>query len=175
MPPDPFADAEELLRRVYAYVAYRVRNRAEAEDITSEAFERALRYRQTYDPAKGESIGWLLGIARRCIYDAASKAASAGQPPEPETQAAIGDPAAAVLPRLELGAALARLAERDRDLLALRYGADLSTHEIGRLLDMKPNAVDVAVSRARSQLRRLLDAPIQDEPAALPNTAQNRL
>jgi RNA polymerase sigma-70 factor (ECF subfamily) len=172
MRPDPFADADELLRRVYAYVAYRVRNRAEAEDITGETFERALRYRQTYDPRKGEPIGWLLGIARRCIYDAALTAAPVA--PEPET-AAGDDLETAVLPRLELAAALSRLADGDRELLGLRYGADLSTKEIGRLLQMKPNAVDVALSRARSRLKDFLEAPERGERAPAPRAAENRL
>ena len=43
--PDPLANPEQLLRRVFAYVAYRVGDPDEAEDITSETFERALRYR----------------------------------------------------------------------------------------------------------------------------------
>src|SRR5581483_10179562 len=67
---DPFANPEPLLRRVFAYVAYRVGNRSEAEDITSETFERALRYRDRYDERRGEPIAWLLGIARNCVYDA---------------------------------------------------------------------------------------------------------
>ena len=63
---DPLRNPEPLLRRVYAYVAYRVHDRSEAEDITSETFERALRYRNTFDPHKGDAVAWLLGIARRC-------------------------------------------------------------------------------------------------------------
>ena len=70
MPRDPLADPEPLIRRVYAYVAYRIGDGPDAEDVTSETFARALRYRDSYDPKKGEPIAWLLGIARRCIADA---------------------------------------------------------------------------------------------------------
>ena len=65
MARDPLADPGPLIRRVYAYVAYRIGDGAEAEDITSEAFERALRYRDSYDPRRGEPVAWLIGIARR--------------------------------------------------------------------------------------------------------------
>ena len=47
---DPFANVELLTKRVYAYVAYRIGPGAEAEDVTSATFERALRYRESFDP-----------------------------------------------------------------------------------------------------------------------------
>ena len=52
---DPLANPRPLIRRVYAYVAYRIGDGADAEDVTSATFERALRYRASFDPARG---GW---------------------------------------------------------------------------------------------------------------------
>ena len=64
---DPFVDAAPLIRRVYSYVAYRIGDGPEAEDLTSETFERAVRYRSSYDARRGGPLPWLIGIARRCI------------------------------------------------------------------------------------------------------------
>ncbi len=125
---DPLARPEELLRRVYAYVAYRVRDRSEAEDITSETFARAVRYRNRYDARLGEPIAWLLGIARRCIYDASLQPRREPADAEP---AVGGDLEGEVLERISLASALARLSPTDRELLGLRYGADLSTRGSG--------------------------------------------
>ena len=73
---DPLAHPDALIRRVYAYVAYRLGDGPDAEDVTSEVFERALRYRGSYDREKGDPISWLLGIARRATGAAlASRAA----------------------------------------------------------------------------------------------------
>src|SRR5258708_39310302 len=66
---DPLADPEEMIRRVYSYVAYVVGDGADAEDVTSTTIERAIRYRASYQPDKGPPVAWLLGIARRCIAD----------------------------------------------------------------------------------------------------------
>lgn len=64
---DPLRNPEPLIRRVYGYVAYRIGDGPDAEDITSETFERALRYQKSFDPQKGEPLAWLIGIARRLI------------------------------------------------------------------------------------------------------------
>jgi RNA polymerase sigma-70 factor (ECF subfamily) len=152
---DPFADPEPLLRRVYAYVAYRVADRAEAEDITSETFERALRYRNRFDEGKGEPIAWLLGIARNCVYDARLRPREEA-PREPEPTAAGFE--AEVVGRLALSEALATLSSDDQELIALRYGADLRAREIAKLLDRRTNAVEVALSRARARLGAALDS-----------------
>lgn len=162
MPADPLANPEELLRRVYAYVGYLVHDRAEAEDIASETFERALRYRDSYDAHRGEPVAWLLGIARRCVYDRSLRPRHSA---EHADAGAAADPADTVLLRLELSEALSGLSGPDRELLALRYGADLSTREIARLLDMRRNAVDVALSRARARLRNLLQPQPHEPPA----------
>jgi RNA polymerase sigma-70 factor (ECF subfamily) len=59
--------------------------------------------------------------------------------------------------RLGLASAINDLEERDRDLLALRYGADLGAREIAALLNLKTNAVDVALHRARKRLQAQLE------------------
>ena len=152
---DPLADTEALIRRVYAYVAYRIGDGPDAEDVTSETFERALRYRSSYDATKGQPAAWLVGIARRCIED--------GRAPRPTPIAEIPDGAGPgeaddAIRRLDLAAAVAQLAERDRELIALRYGADLTARQIGALLDLQTNAVEVALHRALERLRAAMRA-----------------
>lgn len=152
---DPLANPEPLIRRVYAYVAYRLGDGPEAEDVTSDTFERALRYRKSFDPRKGEPAAWLIGIARRCVEDAlAGRTVAFAQPPD---TAAPGDLEEDTLRRAELARAAALLEPRDRELVALRYGADLSARQIAGLLEMNTNAVEVALHRALTRLRAHLE------------------
>lgn len=154
---DPLANPEPLIRRVYAYVAYRVGDGPDAEDITSATFERAVRYRSSFDHRRGEPAAWLVGIARREIalhYGTAAEAP--GEIPELE---ALGDLAADSASRLDLRAAVAALDGRDRELVALRYGADLTARQIAQVLELKTNAVEVALHRALGRLRKSLEAP----------------
>jgi RNA polymerase sigma-70 factor, ECF subfamily len=153
---DPLDNPGELIRRVYSYVAFRVGDGADAEDITSEVFERALRYRSSYDGARGEPLPWLLGIARRCVDSAfAHRPLDAGDTGE---LVSLDDVETETLDRLTVSAALERLDERGRELIALRYGADLTARQIAQLLDMKTNAVEVALHRTLARLRPELES-----------------
>jgi RNA polymerase sigma-70 factor (ECF subfamily) len=156
---DPLAHPERLIQAVYAYVAYRVGPGMDAEDITSEVFERALRYRESYDPEQGEPMAWLFGIARRCVNGAYSNPQPA--PEVVEDLPAPDDVAETAVRRLSLIDAVSQLGDRDRELIALRYGADLSGRQIGAVLDMSANAVDVAMHRALERLRQALEGPAE--------------
>src|SRR5215203_1802338 len=147
---DPLANPRPLIRRVYSYVAYRIGDGPDAEDVTSEVFERALRYRASYDESRGQPVPWLLGIARRCVDDALLR--------RPHVSSSVSDQSSAedlegdAVRRLTVAKAVNGLDERARDLLALRYGADLSAREIGNILGLKTNAVEVALHRSLTRV-----------------------
>ena len=162
---DPLANPEPLIRRVYAYAAYRLGDGPDAEDVTSETFERALRYRVSFDPQKGKPAAWLVGIARRCVDDHLMRRPVLLR--EPIDEAAPGDLEVETAERAELAAAVARLDAREQELVALRYGADLTARQIAQLLGLSTNTVEVALHRALARLRRHLAPPIPGEvPAA---------
>jgi RNA polymerase sigma-70 factor (ECF subfamily) len=148
---------------VYAYVAFRIGRGPDAEDVTSEVFERAVRYRASYDRRKGAPLAWLFGIARGCIADHVARRVVSGG--EPDDVAMLGDLEGDTVERLALRDAVRRLGPRDRELIALRYGADLSAREIGELLGERTNTIEVALHRAVSRLRDDLDAGPRGAPA----------
>jgi RNA polymerase sigma-70 factor (ECF subfamily) len=154
---DPLANPEPLIRRVYSYVAYRVGEGPDAEDITADVFERALRYRSSYDASKGEPIAWLIGIARRAVNASSTRETTPGVVESIAPLDVEGD----TILKLSLASAVERLASRDQELIALRYGADLKASQIGALLDMNTNAVEVALHRALATLRSILTAEDQ--------------
>jgi RNA polymerase sigma-70 factor (ECF subfamily) len=153
---DPLAHPEELIRHVYAYAAYRLGDGHDAEDVTSEVFERAIRYRRSYDRSKGEPLGWLLGIARRCADEALARRPR--HEPEPEEIAAVGSLEEDTVRRVAMRAALAQLSERDQELISLRYGAELTAPQIAEVMGLQTNAAEVALHRALGRLRRILEA-----------------
>jgi RNA polymerase sigma-70 factor (ECF subfamily) len=157
---DPLRDPAPLVERVYAYVAYRIGDGPDAEDVTGDAFARAVRYRDSYDPAKGAPIVWLIGIARRCLDDARREPLLERDPPEP---VAPGDLEGEAVTRVALWEAVGRLEERDRELIALRYGADMSAKQVARELGIRTNAAEVALHRALARLRPLVEGDAAPE------------
>jgi RNA polymerase sigma-70 factor (ECF subfamily) len=157
---DPLANPEPLIRRVYAYVAYRIGDGPDAEDVTSDVFERALRYRSAYDPSKGEPAAWLIGIARHRLRLGHAPTVPLEDADEPVTPR---DLETDTVERLTLREAVAQLDDRDAELLALRYGADLKARQIGEALGMRTNAVEVALHRSLGRLRAILRDPARKE------------
>ena len=150
---DPLSNLEFLIRRVYAYAAYRLGDGPDAEDATNDAFERALRYRDSYDSDKGEPVAWLIGIARRCVDQILADRLPVGELPEVEAPVHVEEE---TVNRLELSRALRALSAQDRELVALRYGADLSARQIAELLGARTNTIEVALHRVLERLRRRL-------------------
>jgi RNA polymerase sigma factor (sigma-70 family) len=156
---DPLRNPAPLIRRVYAYAAYRVGDGPDAEDVTSETFERALRYRESFDARRGTPAAWLVGIARRCADDHLRGRGIEVPTDDEELLDSPGDPSPAdiYVQRLDLAAAVATLNARDRELIALRYGADLKAKDIAALLGQKTNTVEMALHRALERLRTVLE------------------
>jgi RNA polymerase sigma factor (sigma-70 family) len=166
---DPLANPEPMIRRVYAYAAYRLGDGPDAEDVTSETFERALRYRKSYDPQKGEPVAWLLGIAKRCIDGAYSNTEFATEDVDSVDTSNLEEEA---IRRLTISSAVSTLDERDRELIALRYGADLTARQIAELLGARTNAIEVALHRALGRLRGILGVDDDAEPVRKRHASQ---
>lgn len=161
---DPLARPEEAFRRLYSYVAYRIGPGPDAEDVVSATVERALRYRESFDEQKGTPTSWLIGIANRVLADAGRTHAHETPVADVLDVAAVDDFAPGVVAALGLADALTHLDERSRELLAMRYGADLKAKDIAALLGERTNTVEVALHRALTRLRVLLEPDERHDP-----------
>jgi len=154
---------EELYRSsrddVYAYVAGLLRDRAAAEDVTATAFERAYKRANTFDPRRGSRRAWLFGIARNAALDELRRrkrhAELAADPksdePAPDEEADVA------LRRAALRQAMAQLSARERELVALKFFAGLSTAEIASVISVGERAAAMRIHRTIEKLRRACD------------------
>jgi RNA polymerase sigma-70 factor, ECF subfamily len=156
-PAESFAELyERTFPRVYAYVASLLRDRAAAEDVTSQAFERAYRKRRTYRPARGSTEAWLFGIARNAALDELRKRkrrAALQVDPEDTVSPTPEDHAELALRREAVRAALAALDGQERDLIALKFAGGLSNAEIARVLGMSESNAGTRLHRTITKLR----------------------
>jgi RNA polymerase sigma-70 factor, ECF subfamily len=138
---------------LFAFLAYRKGERALAEDLLADAFERALRSR--YDRRKGSAKTWLYSIALNALRDHIRRTAAEGRALErsPAPGADAADPFANVEHRDELQRALAALSADEREAIALRFGAELTVPEMATALGEPLTTVEGRVYRALRKLR----------------------
>ena len=145
---------------LFAFLAYRTGDRALAEDLMADAFERALRARRRFDPRRGSRKTWLYAIALNALRDHVRRVAAEGRALErvgpPAGVEPAPDPFAGVEVRDELFRALATLAPEEREAIALRFGAELTVPEISKLTGEKLTTVEGRVYRALRKLRDTL-------------------
>jgi RNA polymerase sigma-70 factor, ECF subfamily len=148
---------------VYAYVAGLLHDGPAAEEVTATAFERAYRKRRRFDPRRGEPRAWLFGIARNAALDELRRR---GRQTELAAEPADLDGAAVDLgperseQRLALRAALATLAPRERELIALKFFAGLGNAEIASVVRISESNAGTRLHRAVTKLREALDGSI---------------
>ncbi len=149
-----FASAvERHLDDVHAYLVYLTRDRAVAEDLTAETFEKALRTWSRFDPRRGSVRTWLCQLARTTALDhfraeerrRRREDAYALERMQPEEGLFGG-----LSPALER--ALAQLSAGEREVIALRVLLDLDGETAARVLGISPTACSTRLSRALKKL-----------------------
>ena len=146
----------EYFPRVYNFFRYRIGDDALAEDLTSTAFEKAWRSRGQYRQDVGAIGTWLFTIARNTANDHFRR-----------NRLEVGLEALEEMPdsfsveenfqradetrRLEI--LLQQLSPRTRELIALKYGAEMNNREIAQLTDLSESNVGTLLNRAVNVLR----------------------
>ena len=146
--------------RVYGYVATLLRDRAAAEEVTAQAFERAFRKRRSFRASRGTEEAWLFGIARNAALDELrrrKRVASLAADVEDADGAAPVDEAEASTTRAAIRAAMASLEPREREVIALKFSGGLSNAEIARVIGASESNAGTRLHRVIEKLRKACD------------------
>ena len=148
---------------LFGFLVYRTGDRALAEEVVADTFERVLRARRRFDRRKAKEKTWIYAIALNRLRDlkrseaaerrAVERVAGRGGPAEPS---ALDD----VEHRDTVARAMQALSEEEREAVALRFGADMTVPEIAKLLSEPLTKVEGRVYRALRKLRDELDPPV---------------
>ncbi len=156
------ADAFAALYRehtdaIFNYILFRVGDRAIAEDLTADTFERAWQARHRYRAERADFTTWLFTIARHAVIDWQRRQSrrptvtlDERQPahdPWPEEQVVEAERRAR-LQRLIRG-----LAAHEQELIALKFGAGMTNRDIARVVGKSESAVGTAIYRVLRKLR----------------------
>jgi RNA polymerase sigma-70 factor, ECF subfamily len=154
--PDWDAVYAAELPRVYNFLRYRVGHDADAQDLTGRTFEKAWTARHRYRRDLAGFSTWLLAIARNVANDhqrarrphvAIDEAGDTASGVTPEEEAVRRSDAA------RLSSLLVTLPDRERELLAMKYGAELTNREIARATGLTESNVGTILHRTILALR----------------------
>jgi RNA polymerase sigma-70 factor (ECF subfamily) len=146
---------------LFSFLAYRTGDRALAQDLVADTFERAYRARKRFDAGRSSERTWLYSIAMNLVRDHGRRVQAARRAEDrleyrPESASDAG------LERVgeheDLYEALRALSDEERTAVALRFGADLTVPEIAAALGESLTTVEGRVYRALRKLRAALDA-----------------
>lgn len=154
---------EYFFPRVYNFIYARVKNSADADDITSITFMKMNENLERYNPAQAAFSTWLFRIATNSIIDHTRRVENNQEtewedffdPAAPEYQ----EPEAQVLEKennRELFAALDKLNERERRIVELKFFSDMDTRSIAEILMMSEANVRTTLHRTLAKLKKFL-------------------
>ncbi len=162
------AQEEDLVRRVYAYFIFRLRQPRDAERLTRLSFERIWREENLSREVEQEPDLPTFAAARAVIAENPRPRGASRVTPSTVRD---GDEEVSSGLSNELAMAIGRLHGRERDALALRFGAELSIGEIAELLDRTPADVKQRLARG---VRGLIELGVLPKEASPRKSAAKR-
>ncbi len=148
----------ESFADVHAYALSLLGERALAEDVTAQAFERLFRVRRRIDPGRGSARALLFTIARNAALDEIRRrrrrpATGASAAEQLASAAAPGAEAEDVERRETVRRAMAELAPRDREIVLLKFYGQLTNAELATALGISESNAGTRLHRALGKLR----------------------
>ncbi len=153
---------ESHFDRVARYIAVRIGDFPTAEDLASEVFVRAVRSVDAFQDTGAPMEAWLFKIAHNIVVDHLRKLGRRPQSVPIEEAAPLPskhNPGADIERQQEieeLQRAMAQLSEAQRQVLSLRFAAEMSSEEAARVMGKNAGAVRQLQSAAVKKLREIL-------------------
>ena len=154
---------EERYSKVARYVFVRIGNQAEAEDLASETFVKALKSLDSYQERGLPMEAWVFRIAHNLVVDHLRKVSKRQvvaldeMPIHDSDSIDLEEKAELDIETGKLLKALEHLSPAQREVISLRFFSGLDSTECGKVLGKKPGAVREMQSAAIKSLRKVLD------------------
>jgi RNA polymerase sigma-70 factor (ECF subfamily) len=149
---------------IYRYIYFRVGERELAEDLQAEVFLRMLEGIHRYEDRGWPISAWLYRIARDRTIDTIRRRQSRPQVPLESWNGMCDGPETSVGAQLdseELHRTLTELTEEQRQVIQLRFLAEMSIHEVAQTLNRSEGAVKALQFRGMQSLARRLQPTAQ--------------
>jgi RNA polymerase sigma-70 factor (ECF subfamily) len=151
---------EEHFDKIYRYLALRIGNEMEAEDMTQQVFLNALQSISSFRWKGVPFSAWLFRIAHNQAVDHLRKKKKRASVPLDESLMSSNDAPPATTERKmdieELLRATKRLTEAQREVISLRFSSELSIAQVAKIMGKSQGAVKALQHSAIVALRRVM-------------------
>lgn len=156
---------DRYFARVYNYIRYRCFDAQVADDLTAQSFLKALSSIHTYQPEKAPFEAWLFAIVRNLVNDyfrhekkySLVDVEDAEQIPQEGATRSIEEKSEKREQEKMLLYAMDQLPSRQRDLIALKFGSEMTNRDIARMTGLTEQNVGVLVHRGIKTLRKMME------------------
>jgi RNA polymerase sigma factor (sigma-70 family) len=150
---------DEHAQGLYAFLVYRTGDPTLAEDLVADTFERVLRARRSFDKRKSGEKSWLYAIALNRLRDVTRRQGVESRALQlaSENGASANGHSERLETRQVVMTALQALPDEEREVVALRYGADLRLAEIAAVIGKPRSTVEGRLYRGLRRLRSELE------------------
>lgn len=150
---------EQNVAKVLRYVSFRVSDTDTAEDITSVVFEKALAKFTSFKAERASFSTWIISIARNAVtdhYRAIGKEQDMKQSGLRDVVGQIVSPEDEMVKAEEISklkSALSELNTQEREIIAMKFGSEMTNREIAKALNLSDSNVGIIVYRTVRKLR----------------------
>lgn len=145
---------------IYRYISFRINEHETAEDLTSEVFTRLLSALQDKTAPQKTVKGWLYSVASNIVKDFYRKKYRHKQTTLEESVPSLADGPAqkveSMLTNENLRQAIAELTEDQQEVIALRFGYEMSIRDVAKTTGKSEGAVKMLQARAVAALSRTM-------------------
>ena len=157
MMPDIETLYSQYSGKVMGYIHARIRNRADAEDLCADVFEKVQRKLAEFDPARASVSTWIFTITRNTVIDYYRRSKPTEELDENLSDSLEIDESLLNTETLsELAGALRALPEEMRDLIVLRYYDGKPLTEVAEIMGLSYGAVKLRHQSALAKLRKAI-------------------
>jgi len=150
---------EEYFDKIYRYLALRVGNEMEAEDMTQQVFLNALRSISSFKWKGVPFSAWLFRIAHNQAVDHLRRKKKRAAVPLDESLSSGDSPHATTELKMDIEQLLRatkRLTEAQREVISLRFTSELSIAQVAKVMGKSQGAVKALQHSAIVALRRTM-------------------
>jgi len=152
----------QYYKNVYRYILFRITNHYDAEELANDVFVKAIRNQKSYN-LRYSMEAWLIGIAKNTVTDYLRKnmrvqfvpldavAERSSTTNQPEDIAIAGEEAR------QLVSAMAKLKDKERQILSMKFATDLKHKEIAGVLGISEVNARVSAHMALNKLKKLME------------------